>query len=66
MFSWPKRKFFVICLLTKHLGVLKVKNSFQRVRVFQINLEVMVFKEMGKPENLEKYLSEQRREPTTN
>ena len=34
--------------------------------MFQINLEVLVFKERGKPENLEKNLSEQRREPTTN
>ena len=27
---------------------------------------MLVFEERGKPENLEKYLSEQRREPTTN
>ena len=30
------------------------------------NLEVLVFEERGKPEYLEKNLSEQRREPTTN
>ena len=30
------------------------------------NLEVLVFKERGKPEYPEKNLSEQRREPTTN
>ena len=31
-----------------------------------IQLEVLVFQERGKPENQEKNLSEQRREPTTN
>jgi len=30
------------------------------------NLEMLVFEERGKPENLEKNLSEQSREPTTN
>ena len=30
------------------------------------NLEMLVFEERGKPEYLEKNLSEQRREPTTN
>jgi len=43
-------------------------NSFKRVRAFQIELEleVLVFEERGKPEYPEKNLSEQRREPTTN
>ena len=43
-------------------------NSLKRVRAFQIELEleVLVFEERGKPENPEKSLSEQRREPTTN
>ena len=46
----------VICLPTEHLVVLR--NS--------LNLEMLVFEERGKPEYLEKNLSEQRREPTTN
>ena len=46
----------VICLPTEHLVVLR--NS--------LNLEMLVFEERGKPEYLEKNLSEQGREPTTN
>ena len=48
-------------------GVLK--NSLKRVRASQIgdlNLEVLVFKERGKPKYPEKNISEQGREPTTN
>ena len=43
-------------------------NSFKRVRAFQIELEFgsVVFEERGKPEYLEKNLSELAREPTTN
>ena len=44
-------------------------HSFKRVRAFQIELEfgsVGFFEERGKPEYLEKNLSEQGREPTTN
>ena len=43
-------------------------NSFKRVRAFQIELEleVLVFEERGKPEYPAKSLSEQRGEPTTN
>ena len=53
-------------LPTKHLGV--HMNSFKRVRAFQIELEFgsVVFEERGKPEYLEKNLSELAREPTTN
>ena len=42
-------------------------NSFKRVRAFQIELEfeVLVFEERGKPECPEKNLSGQGREPTT-
>ena len=57
----------VICCLftTEHLGV--HKNSLKRVHEFQIKLlEMLVFKESGKPECPERNLSEQRREPTTN
>ena len=48
----------------KHLRVLK--NSFKRVRPFQIELEfeVLVFEEREKPEYRQKNLSEQRKEPT--
>ena len=44
-----KLYFFVICLPTEHLGVLK--NSLKRVRAFQMELdwEVLV-KELGKQE----------------
>ena len=50
----------------EHKGV--HKNSLKHVRAFRSNwnLEVLVFKERGKPEYLEKNLSEQGREPTTN
>ena len=43
-------------------------NSFKRVRAFQIELEleVLVFEERGKPEYPEKNLLEQGREPKTN
>ena len=53
-------------LPTKHLGV--HMNSFKRVRAFQIELEFgsVVFEERGKPEYLEKNLSELATEPTTN
>ena len=41
--------------------------SFKLVRAFQIELEVLVFEERGKPEYVpEKTFSEQGREPTTN
>ena len=50
----------------EHKGV--HKNSLKHVRAFRSNwnLEVLVFKERGKPEYPEKNLSEQGREPTTN
>ena len=50
----------------EHKGV--HKNSLKHVRAFRSNwnLEVLVFKERGKPEYPEKNLSEQRREPATN
>ena len=56
----------IACLPTKHIGV--HMNSFKRVREFQIELEleVLVFEETGKPEYPEKNLSEQGWEPTTN
>ena len=59
-----KLYFFVICLPTEHLGVLK--NSLKRVRAFQMELdrEVLV-KEWGKQEYPEKN-AEQWRRPTTN
>ena len=44
----------VICLPTKHLGVLM--NSFKRVRAFQMELKVLIFEERGKPEYPEKNL----------
>ena len=50
----------VICLLTEHLGNVSVRSRSNW------NLEVFVFKERGKPENLEKNLPEQGKEPTTN
>jgi len=57
----------VICLPPEYQGV--HKNSFRNARAFQDLiriLEMLVFKEWGKPEYPEKNLSEQRREPTTN
>ena len=54
----------MLFLPTKHLRV--HVNSFKRFRAFQIELEVLVFEERGKPEYPEKNLSEQGREPTTN
>jgi len=36
------------------------------VAIHPLNLEILVFDERGKSEYLEKNLSEQRREPTTN
>ena len=38
----------VICFPTEHLGVLR--NSLKRICASQIELEVLVFKERGKPE----------------
>ena len=49
----------VICLPTKHLGVLMHSRS-------NWNLEVMVLEERGKAEYPDKNLSEQRNESTTN
>ena len=58
----------VNCLPTEHLRVLK--NSLKRVRAFHIKMEfgsVFLFKEKGgKPKNLERNLSEQGRQATTN
>ena len=57
----------ILCLHTEHQGV--HKHSFRNVRAFQEsnwNLEMLVFKEREKPENPEKNLSDQSREPTTN
>ena len=50
----------------EHKGV--HKNLLKHVRAFRSNwnLEVLVFKERGKPEYPEKNLSEQGREPITN
>ena len=44
-----KKLWIVICLPTEHLGVLK--NLLKRVCAFQIELEVLVFKERGKLES---------------
>ena len=57
----------VICLPTERLGV--QENWLKSVRAFQIynwNLEELVVKERGKPDQSEKNLSEKEREPTTN
>ena len=51
----------LICLSSKHLGVLK--NLFKHVCAFQIDLQVLFFEEKGKPEYPEKNLSENRGEP---
>ena len=56
-----QERVIVICSPTEHLGV--HKKTLKRVRAFQS--EVLVFKEMGKPEYPEKNVSEQKREPTT-
>ena len=50
MFSWPKRKFFCYLFTHEALGSSLIKNWLKRVRVFQINLEVLVFKERGELE----------------
>ena len=61
------KKCNVLCLPREHQGV--HKNSFRNVRAFKDRIgiwEMLVFEERRKPEYLEKNLSEQRREPTTN
>ena len=60
---WKNIVKIVICVPTKHLGVLL--NSFKHVRAFQIELEFgsVGFEERGKPEYPEKNLSEQERKP---
>ena len=50
---------FVICLPTEHLGVLKNSLNVSVRSISNCNLEVLVFKERGKPEYPEKNLSEQ-------
>ena len=49
---------------TEHLEV--HENSLKHVLAFHIELELLVLKERGKPDNPKKNLSEQGREPTTN
>ena len=53
------KKKSVICLPTKHVGVLMRSRS-------NWNLEVLVLEERGKPECPDKNLSEQTNKPTTN
>ena len=62
-----KKNQIVICLPTKHLGVLK--NSFLICQCVPDRIGIWkhwFFKEMGKTEYPEKNLLEQGREPTTN
>ena len=58
--------YFLSCILTEHLWVLK--KTFKRVRAFPMELEFerFGFEEREKPEYLKKTLSEKRREPITN
>jgi len=61
LFSWPKRKFFCNLFTHEALRSSLIKNWLKRVRVFQINWEVLVFKERGKPENPKKNLGARKR-----